>query len=437
MMTGRSVLVVGSGGREHALCLALLRSDSVSSVIAVPGNAGMKSAPAWAQGKTLQVRTGEPEELAVDEKVDLVVIGPEIPLCDGLADRIRARGIPCFGPSQAAARLEGSKAFMKDFCSRHGIRTARDVVVQDLGDLASALSTFEEPPVVKADGLCAGKGVVVAESFAEAEEAARRMLSGDAFGAAGTTVVLEQRLLGQEASIHAICDGDSFILLPAAQDHKRIYEGDRGPNTGGMGSYAPAPVVDEPMFETIREQVIRRVVDGMREDGTPFVGTLFAGLMISPEGEPVVLEYNVRFGDPETQVLTQIVDGDWGEALLQAAEGRLEPAVLRSTQEHAVCVVMAAAGYPESPKKGDRIVGLLEAEAQPGALVLHAGTALVEEGVVTAGGRVLGVSARGSSLQEARDRAYQAVDCIRFPGAQVRRDIGHRALSLSAHEDRG
>lgn len=430
MMTGRTVLVVGSGGREHALCLRLLRSDSVKTVIAVPGNAGMSSTPDWAKNKVLQTRSEDPERVAVDEKVDLVVIGPEIPLCDGLADRIRARGIPCYGPSRDAARLEGSKAYMKDFCARHGIVTARDVVVRQVAELEDALSRFSEPPVVKADGLCAGKGVVVAESFEEAKVAALRMLSGDAFGAAGTTVVLEQRLLGQEASIHAICDGSTFIVLPAAQDHKRIHEGDRGPNTGGMGSYAPAPVVTDAMFETIRQEVIQKVVDGMKNDGTPFIGTLFAGLMISPQGEPVVLEYNVRFGDPETQVLTQIVDGDWGEALLQAAQGRLESGVLQTTPQHAVCVVMAAAGYPGRPSKGDAIFGLKEAEAEPQVLVLHAGTAREGDEVVTAGGRVLSVSARGNSLREARERAYQAVDRIEFPGAQVRRDIGHRALSL-------
>lgn len=427
MSAKRKVLVVGGGGREHALAVRLLASDSVTEVIACPGNAGM--AEHTADEKTLRCAAGSPEEVARTEEVDLVVIGPEVPLVGGLADRIRALGIPCFGPGAAAARLEGSKAHMKDFCKRHGIVAARDAIVTDLQALDSALSQFSSPPVVKADGLCAGKGVVVAESMHEAREAAEGMLRGESFGEAGATVVLEERLLGSEVSIHAICDGKRAILLPTAQDHKRIFEGDQGPNTGGMGTYAPAPIVDERMLSTIQTDIVDRVVKGMNEDGEPFIGALFGGLMISPNGEPVVLEFNVRFGDPETQVLTQIVDGDFGEALYRAARGELADGIVTSSYRHAMCVVLAAENYPSSPTKGDPIEGLQEAGVLDSVRVFHAGTKLEGGRMVTSGGRVLGVTASAETLRSARDRAYQAADLIEFRGKQMRRDIGYRALS--------
>ncbi len=425
---GRKILIVGSGGREHALALRLLASDSVDEVIGCPGNAGMRRAPPDLAHKKLRVAEGSPVEVARREQVDLVVIGPEVPLCEGLADRLRAEGILCFGPSSAAARLEGSKAFMKEFCRRHGIRVARDVIVRSPDELGRALASFEAPPVVKADGLCAGKGVGVAESHQEARDAAERMLSGQSFGAAGATLVLEERLLGAEASVHAICDGQRSLVLPAAQDHKRIGEGDTGPNTGGMGTYAPAPLVDPVLAERARKEIIERVVDGMAADGVPFTGTLFAGLMISPEGEPVTLEFNVRFGDPETQVLTMITEGDFGEALCAAARGELSADALRVTDQHAVCVVLASEGYPAAARLGDVITGVEGAEEMPDVRVFHAGTQLRGEELVTAGGRVLGVTAKASSLVAARDRAYAACDRIEFAGKQLRRDIGARAL---------
>lgn len=428
-MSGRKILVVGTGGREHALALRLLASDSVSEVVACPGNAGMLTTPAGPEGKTLRCVAGDPVDVARAENVDLVVVGPEVPLCDGITDKIIAAGILCFGPSREAAQLEGSKAYMKAFCQRHGIRAARDVVVTKIEELESALAQFSTPPVVKADGLCAGKGVVVAESVEEAREAALNMLSGQAFGDAGTTVVLEERLLGSEASIHALCDGERALVLPAAQDHKRIFEGDRGPNTGGMGTYAPAPLVHAEMFQEIEATVMRKVVEGMKADGVPFVGTLFAGIMVSPTGEPVVLEFNVRFGDPETQVLMQIVDGDFGEALFLAAQGKLRADLLKTSDRHALCTVLAAANYPSSPRKGDEITGLDKAAAVPGVQIYHAGTSVLDGKLVTSGGRVLGITASGQSLQEARDRAYQAADLVEFEGKQVRRDIGYRALS--------
>ncbi len=429
MKTGQKILVVGSGGREHALALRLLASESVQEVVACPGNAGMSAPPADLAHKTLRSVAGDPLQVALDEEVGLVVIGPEIPLCEGLSDQMRDAGLTVYGPSQKAAQLEGSKAYMKDFCRRHEIDTAREVVLTDLSELEAGLSQFETPPVVKADGLCAGKGVVVAETMQEAREAATEMLSGNAFGEAGKTLVLEERLLGAEASIHAICDGERAILLPVAQDHKRIFEGDKGPNTGGMGTYAPAPLVDQALLESIRKDVIEKVVDGMKADGIPFVGTLFVGLMINENREAKVLEFNVRFGDPETQVLTLIADGDWGEALLAAAEGRLTPDLLQVSNDHALCVVLAAEHYPASPAKGDVIYGVRDAEGMDGVRVFQAGTQQKGADLVTSGGRVLGVTARGTSLKEARDLAYDACEAIDFRGKQYRKDIGYRALT--------
>ena len=428
MSTGRKIMVVGSGGREHALALALLDSPSVSEVFVVPGNAGTVRPPSHST-KVLRTVAGVPLDVAKVERPDLVVIGPEVPLCEGLSDELSDAGILVYGPSKAAAQLEGSKAFMKDFVARHGLPTARYVTVTRPEDVQAAVHGFDVPPVVKADGLCAGKGVVVAESHEEAIAAAQEMLSGQAFGDAGLKVVLEERLLGAEASIHAICDGTRAFLLPAAQDHKRIFDGDRGPNTGGMGTYAPAPLVTPELSARIASEVIQPVLDGMREEGYPFVGTLFAGLMISPAGELKVLEFNVRFGDPETQVLMGVIAGDLAELLVSAARGRLDSSALVVTDSQAICVVLAAHGYPGSVRTGDSISGIADAERIEGVRVVHAGTKLNASGeLVTAGGRVLGVTASGRTLHEAATRAYSAVDKVSFSGVQFRRDIGHRAL---------
>jgi phosphoribosylamine---glycine ligase len=428
MARQRKVLVVGSGGREHALAVRLLESESVSEVLVLPGNAGTGETPAFAAGKTLRNVSGAPPVVARAERVDLVVVGPEAPLCAGISDELEMLGVPVFGPSRAAARLEGSKAFMKSFAERHGLPTARHLVVRDPSDAEHAVRSFSEPPVVKADGLCAGKGVVVAETHEEALEAARGMLTGEAFGDAGKVVVLEERILGAEASMHAISDGERFVVLPAAQDHKRIGDGDRGPNTGGMGTYAPAPLVTAELARRVERDIFAPAFAGMAKDGMPYKGALFAGLMVTPSGDPMLLEFNVRFGDPETQVLVMTTTGDFGEALAAAAQGNLASGAIAPSGEHAVCIVLAAAGYPDSPKKGDPITGIDAAETLEGVRVFHAGTGRAGPLLVTAGGRVLGVTARAGSLREAHARAYAAAERVRFAGAQYRRDIARRAL---------
>ena len=420
--------MVGSGGREHALALRLLASESVGEVVVTPGNAGMLAAPARFAPKVLRSAAGSAVEIAVREAVDLVVIGPEVPLCAGLSDELAERGVRVFGPTRAAAQLEGSKAFMKDFVVRHGIRTARHEVVRAEGELEQAVRRFADAPVVKADGLCAGKGVVVAASEAEALAAARGMLSGEAFGDAGKTVVLEERVEGAELSLHALSDGERCVLLPAAQDHKRLFDGDRGPNTGGMGTYAPAPLAAPELVERARHEIFEPALRGMAADGHPFRGVLFAGLMVTPARELVLLEFNVRFGDPETQVMLATIDGDLGDALDAAARGALDPTALAPAGRNAVCIVVAAHGYPEKPRTGDAITGLDAAEALEDVSVLHAGTAVSGDAVVSAGGRVLGVRASAATLTDARERAYAAVGRIHFEGMQFRRDIAARAF---------
>lgn len=423
----RTVLVVGSGGREHAIARRLADSPSVGEVIVAPGNAG--TARAFRNAAVRADDVAAMVDLAVREKVDLVVVGPEAPLVAGLVDALAERGIAAFGPSRAAARLEGSKAFLKRFAARNGIPTAPFEVFDDAEEAAAYIRRRGKPVVVKADGLCAGKGVVVAADADEAERAAREMLSGRPFGDAGRTIVVEDRLEGAEASVHAICDGTRYVLLPAVQDHKRIGEGDRGPNTGGMGAYGPAPLVDAKLADRIAREIVEPTLRGMREEGSPYRGALFAGLMITPAGEPMLLEHNVRFGDPETEVLMELFDGDVGELLAGAANGALDPASARVGSRHAMAVVLAAAGYPGTPRTGDAIEGLEAAARVGGVRVLHAGTRRDGDRVLTAGGRVLVVTASGATLGEARERAYAAASAIRFDGMQLRRDIGHLALA--------
>jgi phosphoribosylamine---glycine ligase len=423
------VLIVGGGSREHALATGIASSSSAEhEVVVAPGNAGTATLP---RTRNVAVAASDIEGLvglAKSEKVDLVVVGPELPLTLGLVDALEAHGIAAFGPSRAAARLEGSKAFMKDICKRSGVPTAAFAVFHAV-DAERAKAYVRErntPLVVKADGLCAGKGVVVPSTVDETIDAIERMLVRGELGDAGRTIVLEELLPGEEASFHVVCDGENAVPLVAAQDHKRVFDGDQGPNTGGMGAYAPAPVVTHAMISEVMETIVAPTLRGMREAGAPFRGVLFVGLMID-HGKPRVLEFNVRFGDPEATVLVPMLEGDWFTLLDGAARGKIR-GTFGTKPGAALSVVMAAEHYPKTPASGDRIEGL-DQPLPEGAYVFHAGTKRDGDAVVTSGGRVLTVGAHADSLQTARDRAYAAVANITWRGEHHRSDIGHRALS--------
>ncbi|XXY17714.1 phosphoribosylamine--glycine ligase [Sorangium sp. So ce216] len=428
--SGRRILVLGSGGREHALARAFARSPSVAEVIVAPGNAGTRAEGGAGRApiRRVDLASLSPDEatrLAVRERADLVVVGPEAPLCAGVADALAAAGIAVFGPSGEAARLEGSKAFLKEFAARHGIPTAPFQIARSYDEATRIIRERGAPIVVKADGLCAGKGVVVATTVDEALAAAKDMLVDRRFGDAGATVILEDAIQGEEASLHAISDGHAIFVLPAARDHKRVGEGDTGPNTGGMGAFAPSARVTPALTARIEREILRPTIDGMRAEGRPFRGVLFAGLMITPAGDPVLLEHNVRFGDPECEALMELLEGDVAELCASAAAGALDPAAARvAPGRHALTVVLAARGYPTAPTTGDAIRGLDAAAAVEGAFVNHAGTAERDGAIVTAGGRVLAVTAAGDSLAEARERAFRAASAIDFDGKVLRRDIG-------------
>lgn len=425
-MGSRNVLVVGSGGREYSLCLALERSSSVASVIVAPGSAGMSTR--W---KCYDIKTLDHTALLslVDrEKIDLVVIGPEAPVVEGLADTLQQHGVAAYGPSAAAARLEASKVFSKKFAQRYGIPTAPFQVFTNPTAARTYVRRLDRAPVIKANGLCAGKGVVVSESIEHALSAVDAILERRAFGDAGAAIVIEEKLAGEEMSIQVMCDGERMLVLPSAQDHKRLGDGDVGANTGGMGAYSPVPLMTKALEEKVRKQILEPTIKGMQEEGQPFRGTLFAGLMITPKGDPYLLEFNVRFGDPEVQATLPLLEGDFAEACFQCAKGELQPDVLRIANKHALCVVLASHGYPGSVRTGDRILGIKEAEAVPGVTVIHAGTRKMEDEVVTGGGRVLNVVGVADTLQEARDRAYEACGKISFEGMHYRKDIGARAL---------
>jgi phosphoribosylamine--glycine ligase len=423
-----NILVIGSGGREHALVWQLARAGH--RIVAAPGNPGIA---ALAECVAIAV-DDHPAlvELAATRPIDLVVVGPEAPLVAGIADQLRARGVSTFGPGAAGARLEGSKVFSKQFFARHRIPTAPFAVAATVVEAEAAIDRLAVGPgvVVKADGLAAGKGVVVADDAGEAKAAARAMLEARRFGDAGQLVVIEQRIVGREVSVLALTDGVRLDVLPAVEDHKTIFDGDRGPNTGGMGTVSPAWVSDAIMAR-IRSEILEPTLRGLRADAIDYRGVLFAGVMVEPSGAPYLLEYNCRFGDPETQPIMARARGDLGAVLLGAARGEMPVGALAWDARMAVCVVVAAAGYPGAVRTGDSIGGLAAAVHDAhDVIVFHAGTARREgDGqLVSSGGRVLGVTALGISVDQARAKAYAAVDRIELSGKQVRRDIGARQV---------
>jgi len=421
------ILVIGNGGREHALAWQVRQSAGVREVLVAPGNAGTAHEPGVRNVAVAADDFAGLAKLAREEAVALTIVGPEAPLVDGIRDYFDAQGLACFGPSRAAAQLEGSKAFSKDFLGRHGIPTAAYQAFTDLSEAEAYVAEQGAPIVIKADGLAAGKGVVVAHSEDEALDAVRSMLSGDAFGAAGATVVIEEFLRGEEASFICLCDGGRAIPFATSQDHKARDDGDRGPNTGGMGAYSPAPVVTAEVHGRIMREVIEPTMAGMAADGHPYVGFLYAGLMITAAGEPKVIEFNCRFGDPEAQPVMMRLRSDLVDLCRRALAGDLAGAELDWDPRVALGVVMAAGGYPGSYRKGDVIEGLADVDADD-LKVFHAGTRLADGAVVTNGGRVLCVVGMGDDAAAAQRRAYQGVERIRWRDHYYRRDIGHRAL---------
>ena len=419
-----NVLLIGSGGREHALAWKIAASPLLTKLYAAPGNPGIAQ-----EAECVPIAVDDHAAIvafAREKQIDLVVVGPEAPLVAGLADELAAAGIRVFGPSQKAAQLEGSKGFTKDICARFGIPTGSYGRFNNAPKAKAYIREVGAPIVVKADGLAAGKGVTVAMTLDEALDAVEACFEG-AFGAAGAEVVVEEFLDGEEASFFCLCDGKSALFFGSAQDHKRVGDGDVGPNTGGMGAYSPASVITPEMEARVMREIIEPTMRGMAEIGAPFTGILFAGLMITTDG-PKLIEYNTRFGDPECQVLMMRLKDDLLTLLNAAVDGQLEHVSVRWRQEPALTVVMAAEGYPASPKKGSVISGVDEAAGE-GVEIFHAGTALDGEGrLVAAGGRVLNVTASGASVREAQARAYAALDCIEWPQGFCRRDIGWREI---------
>jgi len=422
------ILLVGSGGREHALAWKLKQSARCGELYCAPGNAGIEE-----QATCVPIKVSEIDKIVSfvqEKKIELVIVGPEVPLVAGLADALSAQGIPVFGPSAKAAQLEGSKGFMKDLCAKYDIPSAKYGRFTTVEDAQKFIEETGAPIVVKTDGLAAGKGVIICETTDEAVEAARGMIENSMFGDAGKEVVIEEFLEGEEISFFALADGKTILPLASAQDHKRVGDGDTGLNTGGMGAYSPAHFITPELEAQVIKDLIEPTIAGMAAEGCPFTGVLFAGLMVK-DGVAKLLEHNVRFGDPECQPLMMRLEGDLVEILYAAAQGRLDEVKddVTWSDDKTLCVVMAANGYPGSYQKGTPISGFKEANAVDGAYVFHAGTAEDEFGnVVNVGGRVLGVTAKGATIAEAQKRAYEAVDKIDWPEGFCRRDIGWRAL---------
>lgn len=418
------VLIVGGGGREHALAWKVAQSEKVEKVYGAPGNPGIAQI-----GECVDIKATDIEKLAQfaeKEGVDLTIVGPEAPLVAGITDEFEKRGLKVFGPSKAAAQLEGSKAFAKEMMKKYGVPTADFQIFDNPEKAKEYVKKVGAPIVVKADGLAAGKGVVVAQNVDEAIEAIEKIMVEKVFGDAGNRVVIEECLKGEEASYLVITDGERFVPLATAQDHKAVFDGDKGPNTGGMGAYSPAPVLSKEMEREVQEKVIKPILRGMAKEGMPFRGILYAGLMITEEG-PKVLEFNVRFGDPEAQAILRRLEDDLVDVALSAVEGRLVKE-LHWKPETSICVVLASKGYPGKYEKGKVITGIEEAEKVPTVVVFHAGTAVKDGKLVTNGGRVLNVTALGKDIVEARERAYEAVKRIKFEGMHYRTDIGLKAV---------
>ena len=428
-----NVLVIGSGGREHALAWKAAQSADVDTVYVAPGNAGTALETKLENIAIDVMDFAALAQFVQDKNIALTIVGPEAPLVEGIVNFFAEKGLRCFGPSQGAAQLEGSKAFTKDFLSRHNIPTGSYGNFTNVDDAIAYLHKMGAPIVIKADGLAAGKGVIVAETMAQAEEAVRDMLSGNAFGDAGCRVVIEEFLEGEEASFIVMVDGEHVLPLATSQDHKRAYNGDQGPNTGGMGAYSPAPVVTPEIDQRIMEQVIMPTVHGMAAEGNSYTGFLYAGLMINPEGQPKVIEYNCRFGDPETQPIMMRMQSDLVELCQSAIDGRLNEQSANWDSRAAVGVVLAAGGYPGSYAKGEVISGLptnsMAGSTCPEVKVFHAGTSSSGDDVVTSGGRVLCATALGNSVSEAQAKAYQLVDQINWNGMEYRTDIAYRAIA--------
>ena len=422
-----NVLIIGSGGREHALAWAVARDEKVAQVFVAPGNAGTAT-----ENKVSNVAIDVMDkegliQFAEENAIALTIVGPEAPLVSGVVDAFEAKGLKIFGPSAAAAQLEGSKAFTKDFLARHNIPTG---AYQNFTEIKPALAYLREqgaPIVIKADGLAAGKGVIVAMTLEEAEDAVRDMLAGNAFGDAGHRVVIEEFLEGEEASFIVMVDGKNVLPMATSQDHKRVGDADTGPNTGGMGAYSPAPVVTAEVHDRVMKEVIMPTVEGMAAEGNPYTGFLYAGLMITPDGAPKVIEYNCRFGDPETQPIMMRLQTSLAELCLAALDKRLDQVTAEWDSRPAVGVVLAAGGYPGDYRKGDEIE-LPQSEADD-SKIFHAGTALKDGKVVTAGGRVLCATALGQSVSDAQQRAYEAVHQVRWQDMFYRHDIGYRAIA--------